>query len=249
MGDISEMRGLIVLFTIVALTISLIVLIPAQFFTPEDSINEPYSPDADVLDLIAWNSTYVLNMTYGAGFQYYDFELNGYNFVVTTFEYNSDDWLAVSTYAKWWVFEWDRQDFTWYNSGVKYSEEIAPTLTYQAINDTKISNDTFTFSLKNKYTSTSVTCVWNSSAYASFDAAYEDDAASLVFNVDWNDRNTGMNALQLVGMVLTGSLPNMDPALSVVFAMISWGLVAAGVYLGFIFVLRIVGAVFGGGGA
>ncbi len=243
------MRGLIVLFTIVALSISLIVLMPTEFFTA--GVDEESTVDPNTLDLVAWNSTYSLNMTYNAGsVQDHEFELNGYNYLCSVFP---EKMIHLSTHAEWWIFVWDRDDFVWRDEdNIIQSEPYVYLLfTWESINSSVIDEyDTpAKWNCRNGKTQVQVTTAYNTTAYGNFTAALEDSAATLVFQVDWHDRNTSMNALQLVGMVLTGSLPDISTELSIVFGVLAWGLVAAGVYMAFIFILRIVGAIFGGGGA
>jgi len=50
----------------------------------------------------------------------------------------------------------------------------------------------------------------------------------------------------MIGMLFTASLPDVDPSLNYIIAIPLWICCS---YLIFIFVLRIIGAVFGGGGA
>lgn len=248
MGDISEMRGVVVLFTIISVTISLILLIPSEFYS--SSASPATSPNADINPLIAWNNTYVANLTYNA---FVDtsttFSINGYNYGINVYPGGE---VNIHTYESWWVFEWGRDDFKWYHLGVIKSEPLIYLgVTFEGVKSSTVDSiaPPQKFSLKNSKTKTDVTLVFNTTAYGSWDAALKANAGSVVFQIDWNDRNTSMNALQLVGMVLTASLPNVHPVLNGVFALFGWGLIAAGVYLAFIFTLRIVGAVFGGGGA
>lgn len=258
MGDMSEMRPLIVLFTLISVIISLIILIPSNFYT--SNLTNTAAPDvSDVNAIIAWNSTLPVNMTsYNpAGYAEYTFELNGYNFLLMTIS-SDENYIFIMTYAQWWVFVWDQQPFDWYHSGSLVSEPLPIIISPYNIgpNAAVIATETIDsydtpqeFKLKNDHAQFSVTCVYNTTAYDSFDEAVENSEASIVFNVDWDDRDTSMNALQLVGMILTGALPNIHPVLSLIFSFIGWSLVAAGAYLIFIFALRIAGAIFGGGGS
>lgn len=240
MGDISEMRGLIVLFSIVAVTISLILLIPSEFYVA--SVDPSSTPNADIPSIIAWNSTYILNITSHTSQQ---FVINGYNWEMTS----DDTTLQLGTYSSWWVFTWDYDDCSWYSGVLDLTSQQGFTeLKY--LNVTLLTSDPPTaLTCKNDKTEIKVTLTYNSTAYSNYADALDSDDLKAVFFVDWDDRNTSMNALQLVGLVLTGGLPNIHPALSVVFGFIGWAVVAAAVYLSFIFVLRVVGAVFGGGGA
>lgn len=256
MGDISEMRGLIVLFSVIAVTISLILLIPSQFYTPV-GVDEQYLPEPDTLQLVAWNNTLALNLTYIYNdIETFEFDLNGYNYrlCVTTngTSPNDEPVIWMLTYAQWSIFQWDFDYFSWFdNISLTVSQDYSYLyIERPAIFSTTIDGyDPATFKAKNTKTQCSVTFAYNTTAYGNFTEALKSDDAQAMFFVDWEDRNTSMNALTLISMLLTGGLPNVDPVLSVVFGFMAWGFVAAAAYMIFIFVLRIVGAIFGGGGA
>jgi len=245
MGEISEMRGLIVVFVVVATTITLITAIPSEFYEP--TLSNPQIGNANPIDVIAWNSTYTLNLTYSESFSVsQDFTLNDYNYGVTV--YPSAD-IGLFTYEKWWLFEWGRDDFYWHDSnGTEVSETTSYVFEYRVIAASTIDEYIAPqkFSCTNSKTSIIVTVVYNTTEYLTFTDALKDDAAAIIFNVDWNERNTSINALTLISMLFTASLPNVDPTLNLLLTFALWACIA---YLIFIFALRVVGAVFGGGGA
>lgn len=245
MGDISEMRGLIVLFVIVTVTVGLIVLIPTDLLSTNAENRAAPSVD-DINNLIAWNSTLPLNMT-GSTTSHETFQLNGYNYQVDVFVLGDDTYIHMYTYAQWFFFQWDYDNFRWYDE----DSEVTDSAFDYTIKSSTIDNYDVPaiFDARNSRTQIEVTFAYNTTTYASFTSALSNDEAVMVFNVDWDDRNTGMNALQLVGMVLTGQLPDINPVLSFLFGFIGWAIVAAACYLAFIFTLRIIGAIFGGGGA
>lgn len=245
MGDISEMRGLIVVFVVVAVSITLIIAIPSEFYEP--TLSNPHIGNANPIDVIAWNSTFTLNLTYNGGFEIpHPFELNDYNFGITVFPGAK---INLFTHEKWWFFEWGRDDFYWYDvNNNEVSETFNYIFDYRGVAASTIDEYLAPqkFSCTNSKTSVGVTIVYNTTEYLTFTDALEDNAAALVFNVDWSERNTSINALTLISMLFTASLPSVDPTLNLLLAFALWAAVA---YMIFIFVLRAVGAVFGGGGS
>lgn len=237
MGDMSELRTLIVIFVTVTATIALVVIMPSEFYTAS---NEYYGgpDDVDALSLLAWNSTYTLNVT-DDNFHYQT--INGYNVAVLTVSNE----IEMYTYAQWSVFVWDQDGFQWYN---RTNVRIDDTF-WLSLADIQNYSNPYQFQTKNGKTKMAVTISYNDTSYTSFSDALDNDDLQFTFNLDWEDRNTGLNALSLVAMILTGSLPSVHPVLNGIFAFIGWAFIAAGVYLAFIFTLRLVGAVFGGGGA
>lgn len=245
MGDISEMRGVIVLFTVVSLTVGLIMLMPSNYFTA--STTAPSTYNNTVTGILAWNSSYTLNVTKGT---VQTFSLNGYGWYMDTAILT--DTMRLGTYSNWFIFNYDFDWIRWINTtGYDWSETDAfgdPQLNFADL-DTASVEQPYTFDAKNSRTNIRVTMVYNDTAYSTWSDALNADAITLIFSIDLDDRNTSMNALGIVGLVLTAQLPNIHPVVNGVFALIGWGFVGASVYLVFIFVLRIVGAVFGGGGA
>ncbi len=240
MGDISEMRALIVLLSVVGITIGLIATMPSEFFSTD--VDNTFIPDPDTLELIAWNSTLTINATNN---NWENFDLNGYHF---QFNFDSPN-IWCFTYAYWWVFTWDQDGFYWRNENntdVTTVIGVVPTLNLTDIVDY---DNPSSFQMKNSKTQIKATLSFNGTAYTDFQEALEADDLQITFNSDWSDRNTSINALSLIAMVLTGSLPDIASELSIVFFFVSWAFIATTSYLVFIFALRIVGAVFGGGGS
>lgn len=243
----SEMRGVIVIFTVISCVVALVLIMPTQFFNTDEA-DYNYIANPDSLEILAWNNTYILNAT---DFDAYNFELNGYNWYVLTL----DTQIYSSTYANWWVFYWDYDHFAYYYNDQdisQYSYDGTPNLNLTAL-DALVAgtadNETISLKFKNSKTQAIVSLSYNSSLYTGYDDALDDGGLIMVFSIDFNDRATSLNAFTLVGLILTASLPDVDPVLTGIFAFIGWGLVAGAVYMVFIFALRIVGAVFGGGGA
>lgn len=244
------MRGLIVLFTVMSLTISLILLMPAQFFTYSGSENQ--QPEVDLQNVLAWNNTLTVNLTDTTDTT---FQLNNYNYRIKV----TNHMIHLCTYAVWWIFEWDHDYFHYWKNSVDVSTDawvqrgtalyLEPSINCSRVDADYLDNDTLTYNCKNGKTETKTNFSFNTTAYDNFTEAIDADDAFVTFLVDWSDRNTGLNAFQLVGMVLTGTLPGIDDNLSIVFGFLSWGFIAAAVYIAFIFALRLAGAIFGGGGA
>ena len=101
------------------------------------------------------------------------------------------------------------------------------------------------YTLKNDYTMLTVRFAYNTTAYGNVTNAFNNNALETIFNQDWDDRNTSFNAFSFVGTLLTFNIPAPYPFNYILAAPI----LAAIVYMLFIFALRLVGAVFGGGGA
>jgi hypothetical protein len=262
MGDISEMRAIVVVFSFVAVGIFLISLMvsesPGLFIGPTQ-IGEQAGPNSVSIptDLLSWNSSLTVNLTGPAG--EYSFTLAGWNYRIDAFTlmYNR---IAMSTYATWWIFQWDFDYFKWYKDGVlvsypgTYYPPYYQTQTYpgdfvfpiQQLDTDFYNNETLSYEAKNGKTATTVFFSYNSTTYSIPSLAYEAGALSLTFLVDFDDRNTSINVLNFIGAIFSFSMPGIDSRLLFILML---PIIAATAYLVFIFVLRIAGAIFGGGGA
>jgi hypothetical protein len=246
MGDMSEMKGLIVIVSLIAVTITLIVYMPSQFY--EHELDHVDLPDQSALELLSYNSTYLLNVTHPSHDE--TFELNGYDwrFVATSFLGN---YFQIYTRSYWTdYFEWDQDYFSWYYGNTKISENmvvgVSNVIDVLSPGVIDAYDSPLTLRIVNDKTSADVDLQYNTTTYSSFTEAWENDALTIILFADFDERNTSINAFTLIGMLFTASLPGIDPVLNLI---ISIPIVVCSAYLVFIFVLRLVGAVFGGGGA
>lgn len=244
MGDISEMRGVIVLLVFVTATVITVSLIPSEIFI-SNLENRPNPDIGDISDIIAWNATYQLNILDG---NTHEFSLGGYNYKVDCDVFGYGDHVWMFTYAEFLFIEWDIDTFRWYYGDSDISSPLGNNYALY-IPDLDVYENPVELNAINGKTKAAVTVSFNASLYSNFSDAYDNDGVYLEFNSNWEDRATSLNALQVVNLILVGGLPNLHPALSVILALIGWAVVATTAYLIFIFALRLVGAIFGGGGA
>lgn len=249
MGDISEMRGLITVATIVSVTVALVLLMPSEMYATTYDQDLTTNPAAnDLSELLGWNSTYAWNITAGAE---QTTDINGYHYLLYT-QNIFDNTLQLETYDGWWVFRWNFDRFKWYNWTSHADVSSVDILNRPYLNLTKLDDwDVLPVKLgaENSKCEIAISFAYDNTTYTGYIDAFDNNALTMVFNLDFSDRATSINAFELIGMVLFGALPNIDPVLSGIFAFIGWGIAAAVAYLMFIFTLRVIGAVFGGGGA
>lgn len=238
MGDISEMRGLLVVASVIIITVAMIIIIPTSIIQ-SNITNSASAGVVNPINVLAWNTTYTVNLTYP---DVQEFSLNGFNYELYTLEFESEPQIILGTFAEWGPFKWDSESFDWYYSGnlVSHNNGFMQSSVIDEY-DTPAA-----FTLTNSKTSIEIATAYDSGSYASFQAALEADDAFLVFQTDWDERDSSLNAFQLLGMIYTASLPGLDPLTNYFITIPLW---IATIYLAFIFVLRLIGAVFGGGGA
>jgi hypothetical protein len=85
-----------------------------------------------------------------------------------------------------------------------------------------------------------------STSYTDATDAYDNHALWLYLEAGLDRNNTALNGWSLIQSVLFFNIPNVEPMISYIMGIPIWICVA---YLAVIMVLRIAGAIFGGGGA
>lgn len=297
MGDISEMRGLIVCVTFIATAITLILLIPAAMLTgstgsPTGQIN----PKTGAFDILGYNDTYMWNFignnatligdTFVPNYGVHAFPvvvLGGRQLLVVESWFTRNESGLIA--AKWcvqieiadefWGFRFHREDFRWINvNGSDVTSTVnmtcingfwSPTdiqqhdvLTLVQLDTDSRRGDTYTvYSPEVSYTLHSSKCSihiqfsYNGSAYDYPTQAYEQSVAGnglhMSIGIDFNERYSQINAWTLILSILSfQTIPDLEPTMSILISSPIW--ICEG-YLAFIFALRIIGAVFGGGGA
>jgi hypothetical protein len=191
--------------------------------------------------LMIWNET--VSQTILSTSATYYFDVAGWN-VRLIASPSGGGILSLATYSAWWGFLWDFRYFDWYNS-LASSTNLGDHLHISQL-DNDYGNGSMSYALRNDLTNLNCVFSFNTTAYSLPSNAFSAGALTINFNVDYEDRNTSINVLNFIGALFTFSLPGIDPRL--LFILMS-PIIAATVYLAFIFVLRIVGSVFGGGGA
>lgn len=278
MGDMSELRTIVVVIAFITCTISLITLMTAQspvlFSEVSDTGVSPMGDSelSNPSSLIAWNETLniALNKTWESLIQ--TFNIGGWNMrsYVDIPYGSSDEYIQIQTFdivSVWGYTLWEHghQDFTWYNSSkqrVSRSDvpmpspfgpgypEVMPIwqLDYDYVyGNSSSSLNNLAYTIRNTHCSLNMVFNFNTTLYDSPSSCYDNGGDLIMtFTIQWDERNTSMNALDFIGKLFTFSLPGINPVVTlIILSPIYAGLA----YLAFIFVLRIIGAVFGGGGA
>jgi hypothetical protein len=292
MGDISEMRGLIVCVTFIATAVTLILAIPSGFY-PVTSATQNVNPQAGTREIFGYNNSYLWNFTgnyltgsfpdwYPArGVTDRSVKIGGYTLVITESWYETIvgnvtfyHWeLQLEVCDEFWDYRYNREDFTWINQNgidttsihnvrgaIMGHDENHSVLTLAQLDIDSRSTHNNTYSPETRYTvrssKTTFNIIFNYNVTA-FDyptAAYEGTGAedricglSMSIGQDFSERMTQMNAWTLItGFLFFQLIPDLPVIISLLIEAPMW---IAEAYLLFIFALRVIGAVFGGGGA
>jgi hypothetical protein len=301
MGDISEMRGLVVCVTFIATAITLILAIPSGFFpasTPTQRIN-PTS--GNFRNIFGYNESYLWNFTGNYLTGVYPawnparpvheqrVIIGGYNIIITeswftTFNDtggNETDYhweLQAEVCDVFWSgvvdYHYNREDFRWINqNGTETTSNHDVLGSFGSIETHKVltlaqldidsrstnpyGNNTWSpetaYTITNSRTTFNVVFEYNITLHPYPTHAYEGIGSgnvcglTMAIGQDFSERATQMNAWTLItGFLFFQLIPDLPVVLSLLIEAPIW---IAEAYLLFIFALRVIGAVFGGGGA
>jgi hypothetical protein len=243
MGDLSEMRGFVVVASFIGLLIFLLAFMPVEFAYPTATgrtIEVPSYFDSGQLG----SAVLIANCT-GLGPSYVSsINVAGYPITVSAlFDRKGVLVEHVQEPIEWLTFV--------DGNGVTVSTYeivmLPPPLFGTEINYMKPSNMVNTEKLTIKCSHTSMTGYFGwATTYTNGEDAYDHNALWLYLEAGLDRNNTALNGWSLIQSVLFLNIPNVEPIISYIVGIPIWICIA---YLSFIMVLRVAGAIFGGGGA
>ena len=264
MGDISEMRGLITAIAFLSSLVLFMMWIPPELYILSASQQrQAYAPDIfempDIYTYADYN-TFQFNESGGG-----DWIINPDFYRISILDGNGE-WLGghdvdliykkanetglslfmIHYFNEWMIFP-SAAYMTWYDqNGIR--QDNGQWLTVEDIEANSADNTTsrwraigsggeFTYHTHFGY---------NGTLYNNFTHAWNFHALYMFVGIDFDDVATGYNAFQLVAMILFFQLPDLDIYIKALLAAPFYACIA---YLAYIFTLRAIGAIFGGGGA
>ena len=256
MGDISEYRGLIFAGTFVLIAFFIIGMIPAPFTVAyEEPSHKPRVPDyIDASLILSWNSSYTIwwgNLTYSPteGIYYdawgkaefgHDLLFGMYNNTGTPYMYMQHGdypWWGLGGFNPWHNMEWFNDDNL--NRG--------ETLTLDELDEDLGTNSNTNYKLVCEDFFMKCNLGYDSDSFVNLTAAWNNNGVGLVFGIDYDQMGSTHNAFSIIGNIL--SLDANITGNIWIDTLIKVPLMIAAAYIAFIVVLRIIGSVFGGGGA
>jgi hypothetical protein len=249
-GNLAELRPLVFIAAFVGFILLIVGMMasetPTLFVDATTGSGSTPISAPNPLGLVAWNSTLNFTLSHGA---IDDFGFGGYNVRL-----GSPDlylYFRSFTYANWWIFNWDVEDFDWYNS-----QNVKESVTYGALGSqglalSQMTTDYETYGIsglrytwKNSKTTIPVSFLFNETAYDSPTEAFNDAHLYIFINSNFATAATSFNALTFISGLFTFSLPGIPTVVNALLWVIIFPPLG---YLTFVFVLKIIGAVFGGG--
>lgn len=258
MGDISEMRGLIVVGTFLSVFAILVMFLLASFPGSTGWGDSGKIADTPTYigagDVILYNSTnYNVNFTEYAGsdpsyWGYWGITLtfDSAHYLVSAFNttnYHGYPAQFYAYYAPHYPMSYGLEAMTWTIQNEDYGEKLYWT----DLDSLAETYDDLIFIVKAS-AGNQFTCafIWDKDTYAKPSEAGEVDQLYITVGRTINQMQSSINAAGLIWSILFFQTPLIHPVINIFIAIPIWICVG---YLIFIFALRLIGALFGGGGA
>jgi hypothetical protein len=258
MGAMAELRPIIVIGSFMAIVVTLISIMPSGFFGSNATTVTP--TNENFYSLLGTNDTLEYNLT-GSSHDFGNKDFGGWHIDLQEVNVAGEPELWLQVADAWYSYFYNREDFIWYdvqNTRKSTTMYFTPFDAYPADHElmriTVINTDYLSGNVSGliyyarcSRTTMKTMFYFDTTLYVNVTDAYSNAKLRMVVGIDFNERNTQINAWSIIGAFLTFQLiPNCELTLALLIEIPLW---FAELYVVFIMVLRIRGAVFGGGGA
>jgi hypothetical protein len=247
MGDISELRGLIIIGTFLAVTMLLIGWMPYDFWVAGEQGRTVNVPDYfEGSALVRFNNTYSIDIDKAVKQDYWGKTQFGHHMYFEARKGELEMWNC-HVYDFYGLFYYGNHYQTWRNvdgisrGQILTAEEIDLDRNIQG----GISSSDYEVSCGHFKMGASI--VYNASTYDNCTSAWNALDLKIGFGIDWDQMGTTYDAWSLITSILFWRPIAGIPLW--IMQLISIPIWIASAYIAYILVLRAIGAVFGGGGA
>lgn len=245
MGDISEIRGLVVVGTFLGVFALLTALLPYELYTAGDDRRTIDVPEYfEAIDIQNFTSTE--QFTINNSLNDWCFKIGGHD-VMFFIGYPLGTEIRIDHFFTWWIFQHGFHSMKWYDSSgarVSYEHSLYHELLPISVLDEHDYGEVYKLKCEHFYSS--VVFGYNQTAYSSHVEAFNDEALAVFFGVGFDQMGTSYNAWDIISMVIFFQMPNVHWIINAIIAIPIWIAVS---YISFILILRAIGGIFGGGGA
>lgn len=238
MGDLSEMRGIIVIISFLAMYVLLVGQIPPLMYVsgelPDIWIPEQFQG----IDLQAFGDTWNDTTIY---LEFSDFEVGGRNMRIAS-QYTDNRIMLIQRYGLGLLW---LEGGTWYNRdniAVSYLRPEYPHLLIGAevLDQDYNEFDSVEFTVRfaeNQPFQFKTFFTWNDSLYVSPSEAWEHDALGLLIGINFDQIGTTYNAWDIIAMLLTFQLPDIHWVINAMLVAPIWAVIG---YLCYVLVLKAI---------
>lgn len=237
MGDISELRGIVVVGTFLTVAILLIAWIPTEFYVSSETYLQVEPPSVfDAIDIVQYAETH--------NFTLYD----GFAESWGKADFGHDMRIVASaTYGiyntHFWGFAlWNFHQMDWINRDGINRNQFLSLAEIEADFDSDTNTSEYKVECDHFYMYAWFS--YNTTTYSGFTDAFNNNEGLVLFAIDFDQVGTTWNAWSLVSGLLLFDLPNINFYMTALLSVPLWLAIA---YITAIILMRILGALFGGG--
>ena len=258
MGDISELRGLIVIVTFLGVSFLLISLMPSEIYSAEET-RTVETPEFEGIDVISFVDTANTAMNETGGWTY-PLDTSWYIVEIDDGDGEGKKDLGGRDLDMWYkkanetehkikhehlygvfIFTFSHFMDHYDKSGINKGKTLD-------VSDLEANrnpdNKTSMFRIKCNHFEATAIYNFNSTKWANFTDAWDHNELYVFHGIDFDQTSTGYNAFYLISRLLFFQMPEMNVVLNMIIAIPVW--IAIG-YIVVILIYRTIGAVFGGG--
>ena len=254
MGDISELRGLIVIVSFLGVSFLLIGLMPSEIYVAGET-RTVETPDFEGVDIYSFADTANTAMNETGGFYY---PLDNTWYIVPIDDgtgdlggHDLDMWYRIANESTHeirhehlygvFIFTFSHDMNHYDNSGL----DRGTTLDVSEIEANRnVDNDTSTFTIKCNHFNARAIYNYNGTKWSNFTEAWDHNELYVFHGINFDQVSTGYSAFDLIARLLFFQMPEMNPILNAIIAIPVWVCIS---YVVVILIYRTIGAVFGGG--
>lgn len=251
MGDMSEYKGLITVVSFLGVFVLLLGLFPYDLLVASDSNRAVDVPSEliEVMSIYSFAETKTVYLNNSGtpwwldptNWLYWDIDIGSWDIDLYYTKPNQTVYTKtmnlVHVWYDWWIFPADDHLEFFSSSG----ESLGEGLTVLEIG----TENPQTFRATCSHTTYTVGMGYNDTTYSNYSDAWDHGGVAVFCGVNFDQVNTSYNAMNLISTLLFFSMPAETPLIiKLIISIPIWACVA---YLMFIFVLRTIGAIFGGG--
>jgi len=240
------LRTFLFVVTFLAIFGLLVMTIPTGFMAETDQYRQDEIQDYfEAIDLEAYAETwdYRMNETGGKlvyGYLYVvDVDIGGHDcdFEYTKANYSNPYIQMRHFYAVWWIFT-DCCYMKWIDAnGFDRTTKVGVTNRLMLADLEACYQDAQPFTVKCKHFQQNVFFAYNETTYSSVEEAWNHHGLYVLIGIEFDELATGLNAWDLIGMILFFQMPNVHPILNYIIAIPIWISVA---WLAFAFIIAVI---------
>ena len=245
MGDLAELRGIILVMTFLSCFFIITSAIPGQLIVSTQGLRK----DVDIPDFI--EAKEIIQLNYSAvesiHSSEYDLEVGGaYSLDRKIGGHDlhfgwdvNEQYILIHHVEYWWIFKTGQHKMKWYHNGVEIPQVDSPFEGMVFLDKIRgyFDDGTAKFRVQCQHFGMDLILAYNTTAYSSFTEAFTNNDFYFITGFRIDDLNTKLSAWDLVGRLLFFQTPEIHPVLNMIIAIPIWTCIA---YLIYVLVLKAI---------